>query len=209
MIGKLKGIVDELGENWIIIDVNGVGYNVECASRVLANLPSVGEKVTLSIETHVRETEIRLFGFATPHERDWFRMLQSVQGVGAKVALAMLGTLSITELANAIASGDKKTITRTPGVGPKVATRIVTELKDKVGTLADVGNLADIAGGEGFAPAPEFAAAAAADAVSALMNLGYAQAQASAAISAAASKAGKDAKAEELIRRGLKELAQG
>ncbi len=207
MIGKLKGIVDELGENWVIIDVNGVGYTVECASRVLANLPALGKKVTLSIETHVRETEIRLFGFSTPLERDWFRMLQSVQGVGAKVALAMLGTLSLSELANAIASGDKKSITRTPGVGPKVAMRIVTELKDKVGTLADVSGIADISGETGFAPSPEFAAAA--DAVSALMNLGYAQAQASAAIAAAAQQAGEGAKAEELIRRGLKELAQG
>ncbi len=207
MIGKLKGIVDELGDNWVIIDVNGVGYSVECASRVLANLPSLGETVTLSIETHVRETEIRLFGFSTPHERDWFRMLQSVQGVGAKVALAMLGTLSITELANAIATEDKKTVTRTPGVGPKVATRIITELKDKVGTLVDVGDLAAIAGGDSFAAAPEFAAAA--DAVSALMNLGYAQAQASTAISAAAKKAEEGAKTEELIRLGLKELAKG
>ena len=207
MIGKLKGIVDELGENWVIIDVNGVGYSVECASRVLANLPSIGEQVTLSIETHVRETEIRLFGFSTPLERDWFRMLQSVQGVGAKVALAMLGALSISDLANAIATGDKKTITRTPGVGPKVAARIVTELKDKVGVLADIGNVSDISGGEGFSPAPEFAAAA--DAVSALMNLGYPQSQASAAVSAAAKKAAPEAKTEELIRLGLKELAQG
>ena len=123
MIGKLKGIVDSYGEDNIILDVNGVGYLVHCSARTLAALPAPGEAATLSIETYVREDQIKLFGFASDAEREWFRLLQTVQGVGAKVALAVLGTLKPSELATAIATRDKAMVARTPGVGPKVAAR--------------------------------------------------------------------------------------
>ena len=138
MIGKLKGIVDSYGEDSIILDVNGVGYLVHCSARTLQSLPAPGEPVVLAIETHVREDQIRLFGFSSDVEREWFRLLQTVQGVGTRVALAVLSTLKPAELASAIAMRDKATVARTPGVGPKVAERIVTELKDKAPAYADV-----------------------------------------------------------------------
>ena len=131
MIGKLKGVIDSYGEDFIVLDVQGVGYLVHCSARTLQALPGAGEAATLSIETHVREDQIRLFGFLSDTEREWFRLLQTVQGVGAKVALSVLSTFKPGELASAIAMGDKASIKRTPGVGPKVAERIVIELKDK------------------------------------------------------------------------------
>ena len=138
MIGKLKGIIDSYGEDFIVLDVNGVGYLVQCSARTLQELPGVGQPVTLSIETYVREDQIRLFGFRTDVEREWFRLLQTVQGVGAKVALSVLGTLKPADLASAIAMRDRAMVARTPGVGPKVAERIVTELKDKAPAFADL-----------------------------------------------------------------------
>ncbi len=204
MIGKLKGVVDSYGDDWIILDVQGVGYQVHCSTRTLGSLPSVGEATTLAIETHVRETEIKLFGFAHDFERDWFRLLQNVQGVGAKVALAILGTLSPGELASAIALQDKAMVSRAPGVGPKVAQRIVAELKDKAPALtgADMGTIglqqelgAGAAGG------------AVQDAVSALTNLGYSSQQASVAVGAALKEAGDEAPSATLIRLGLRELS--
>jgi Holliday junction DNA helicase RuvA len=205
MIGKLSGRLDSVSLNTAIVDVGGVGYEVTLGARTIAGLPPVGESVTLAIDTHVREDEIRLYGFATEHERAWFRALQTVQGVGARVALAVLGTLSATDLANAVALQDKAQVARAPGVGPKVAARIVAELKDKMPSLAPA-----IRTGAGPAPVaalPEGLAAR--DAVSALTNLGYAHGEAAAAISAAIGKAGRDARPEELIRLGLKELAHG
>jgi Holliday junction DNA helicase RuvA len=205
MIGKLKGIVDSYGEGYVIIDVNGVGYQVHCSARTLQALPAAGEAATLSIETHVREDQIRLFGFTSDSEREWFRLLQSVQGVGAKVALSVLGTLRPSELGTAIAMRDKASVARTPGVGPKVAERIVTELKDKAPALADIDpNVVHLAGAvdEKRAPKPM------ADAVSALVNLGYGQPQAAAAIAAASRAAGEGADTATLIRHGLKELAR-
>ncbi len=204
MIGKLKGIVDSFGDDWVIIDVQGVGYQVHCSSRTMGSLPQVGEACSLAIETHVRETEIKLFGFQDDNGRDWFRLLQNVQGVGAKVALAILGTLTPGDLASAIALQDKATITRAPGVGPKVGQRIVTELKDKApaltgGSSGTLGLQRDI--GDGVA------SNAVIDAVSALSNLGYSSEQASAAVSAAVSDAGEDADSGTLIRLGLRELA--
>ena len=204
MIGKLTGRLDEVGPSTLILDVNGVGYEVTCAARTLAALPAVGETVTLAIDTHVREDAIRMYGFATEHERAWFRALQTVQGVGAKVALAVLGTLDAADLANAVALQDKNQVARAPGVGPKVASRIVAELKDKMPSLAPA-----IRSGAGLAPVaivPEGASAR--DAVSALTNLGYGHAQAAAAVSLAVGKAGRDARTEDLIRLGLRELAQ-
>ncbi len=201
MIGKLKGVVDSLGEDFVILDVNGVGYVVNCSSRTLSHLPRPGEPATLAIETQVREDAIRLFGFLNEGERDWFRLLQSVQGVGAKVALALLSTLSVDALAAAIAGQDKATIARAPGVGPKLAARIVAELKDKAPDLGGVGAIA--------APAEETPIAAAArDAISALCNLGYGRPQAQAAVNASLAALGPEADASALIRRGLKELAQ-
>lgn len=205
MIGKLKGVIDSYGEDYVILDVHGVGYQVHCASRTMQALPQPGEAATLSIETYVREDQIKLFGFASDVEREWFRLLQTVQGVGAKVSLAVLGTLKPSELATAIATRDKAAVARTPGVGAKVAERIVTELKDKAPSIANVDPAAvHLAGAleDNTAPRPV------ADAVSALVNLGYGQPQAAAAIAAAARNAGEGADTATLIRHGLKELAK-
>jgi holliday junction DNA helicase RuvA len=212
MIGKLKGIVDAIGESHCIIDVNGVGYEVQASARALRNM-ELGQVATLVIDTHVREDAIRLFGFVSEVERSWFRMLQAVQGVGSKVALAVLGTLSSQDLANAIALGDWATVEQTPGVGKKLALRIVAELKDKAPALAVAGlhvpaaiNGAGKGASKGAADSGE--AHAAAEAISALTNLGYNPAQASQAIAIAARDLGTDADTAKLIRRGLKELAR-
>ena len=205
MIGKLKGIIDSYNEDSVILDVNGVGYLVHCSARTLQELPRAGEAVTLSIETHVREDQIRLFGFTSDIEREWFKLLQTVQGVGTKVALAILSTLKPADLATAIAMRDKATITRTPGVGPKVAERVVTELKDKAPALAVVDPAVVRLSGaldDRRAPGPVL------DAVSALINLGYGQPQAAAAIAAAVREAGEGADTARLIRLALKELAK-
>jgi holliday junction DNA helicase RuvA len=205
MIGKLRGIIDTYGEDFVIVDVGGVGYLVHCSARTLQALPSQGEGVTLAIETHVREDQIKLFGFAADIEREWFRLLQTVQGVGTKVALAILGTLKPSDLASAIALRDKAAITRAPGVGAKVAERIVTELKDKAPAYASVDPAVIRLSGavdENRAPKPI------ADAVSALVNLGYGHPQAAAAIAAAARSAGEGAETKQLIRLGLKELGK-
>ena len=205
MIGKLKGIVDSYGEDYVILDVNGVGYLVHCSARTLQELPAMGQGATLSIETYVREDQLRLFGFMSDVEREWFRLLQTVQGVGAKVALSVLGTLKPAELASAIAMRDKAMVARAPGVGPKVAERIVTELKDKAPAYTNVDPaLVRLSGAldDKRAPAPVT------DAVSALVNLGYGQAQAAAAIAAATRHAGEGAEATTLIRLGLRELAK-
>jgi Holliday junction DNA helicase RuvA len=205
MIGKLKGIIDSYGEDHIIVDVNGVGYVVHCSARTLQALPPQGDPVALAIETHVREDQIRLFGFQADLEREWFRLLQTVQGVGTKVALSILSTLRPADLASAIAMRDKATVARSPGVGPKVAERIVTELKDKAPAYTDVDPAVVRLSGavdERRAPAPV------ADAVSALVNLGYGQPQAAAAVAVAARAAGEGADARQLIRLGLKELSR-
>jgi holliday junction DNA helicase RuvA len=205
MIGKLKGIVDSYGEDFVILDVGGVGYHVQCSARTLQELPGSGQPAVLSIETYVREDQIRLFGFTSDVEREWFRLLQTVQGVGARVALSVLGTLKPAELASAIAMRDKAMVARTPGVGPKVAERIVTELKDKAPAYADLDPAVVRLSGqvdERRAPQPV------ADAVSALVDLGYGQPQAAAAIAAAAREAGEATDTARLIRLGLKELAR-
>lgn len=205
MIGKLKGVIDEIAEDHAVIDVHGVGYVAFCSARTLGNLGGAGEAAILFIETYVREDMIRLYGFATQLEREWFRLLQNVQGVGAKVALAVLGTLSPSELANAIALRDIAMVSRAPGVGKKVAERIVTELKNKAPAFA--GEASGTIGlkqelGAGAAPAPV------ADAVSALSNLGYSRDQAANAVAAALKETGEGANSAKLIRLGLKELSQ-
>ncbi len=204
MIGKLKGLVDSFGEDFVILDVNGVGYVVTCSTRTLQKLPRVGEAAALSIETQVREDSIRLFGFESDAERDWFKLLQSVQGVGAKVALAILSILGPSELASAIAMQDKALVSRAPGVGPKLAARIVAELKDKAPAFGAVDLvLARLAGEDEAKTAPS----AVRDAISALCNLGYGRPQAAVAVAASVNALGEDADASALIRRGLKELA--
>jgi Holliday junction DNA helicase RuvA len=205
MIGKLKGVIDSYGEDFIVLDVQGVGYLVHCSTRTLQALPALGEAATLSIETHVREDQIRLFGFLSDAEREWFRLLQTVQGVGAKVALSVLGAFKPGDLASAIAIGDKAAIRQAPGVGPKVAERIVVELKDKAPSYADLDPAVVRLSGalaEKRAPQPVL------DAVSALVNLGYGQPQAAAAIAAASRSAGEGAATAQLIRLGLKELGK-
>ncbi|RYC11659.1 Holliday junction branch migration protein RuvA [Ciceribacter ferrooxidans] len=205
MIGKLKGTIEEIGSDYALIDVHGVCYIAHCSSRTLSKLGSAGEAAVLFIETYVREDQLKLFGFLTALEREWFNLLQSVQGVGTKVALAVLSTLTPSELANAIALQDKTSISRAPGVGPKVAVRIVTELKNKAPAFA--GEAAGTIGlkqelGEGVAPAPV------SDAVSALTNLGYSREQAANAVAAALKTAGEGADSAKLIRLGLKELSR-
>ncbi|MBX8801756.1 MULTISPECIES: Holliday junction branch migration protein RuvA [Pseudochrobactrum] len=205
MIGKLKGVVDEIADDHVILDVHGVGYVAFCSARTLGNLPSQGEAAILLIETYVREDVLRLYGFGTALEREWFRLLQNVQGVGAKVALAVLGTLTPSELANAIALRDIAMVSRAPGVGKKVAERIVTELKNKAPAFAgdagaNIGLKQEI--GEGVA------STAVSDAVSALSNLGYSRDQAANAVASALREAGEDADSAKLIRLGLKELAR-
>ncbi len=202
MIGKLKGQVDSLDEEGLIVDVGGVGYLVAASARTLRALPGLGETVSLFIETQVREDAIRLFGFLTNAERDWFRLLQSVQGVGAKVALGILGALPGDALASAIARQDKAMMARAPGVGPKLAARLVLELKDKAPVLG-AGDF-----GASTAPAASSLPKTAEDAVLALTGLGYARPQASAAVAKAFSALGAEAATAALIRAGLKELAQ-
>ncbi|ABS63730.1 Holliday junction DNA helicase RuvA [Parvibaculum lavamentivorans DS-1] len=205
MIGKLRGIVDSTGEDWAVIDVGGVGYHVTCSSRTLRNLPPAGGAVTLSIETKVSDEAIRLIGFTTDSEREWFRLLLAVQGVGTRVALGVLGTLAPADLARAIALDDKKAVSAAPGVGPKVAARIVTELKDKVPDSMGLSAALEVGvNGE----AVSSVSAPARDAVSALVNLGYPQAQAMGAVAAAAKRLDDAASTEQLIRHGLKELAR-
>ncbi|TVR08761.1 MAG: Holliday junction branch migration protein RuvA [Salinarimonadaceae bacterium] len=204
MIGKLKGVVDTISEDHLILDVHGVGYLVHCSARTLQRLPAPGEAAVLAIETHVREDMIRLYGFRSEAEREWFRLLQSVQGVGAKVALGILTVLEPSEVAQVVATGDKTAIARGPGVGPKLAARIVSELKDKApaSTPIDPG-LARIAETAGTGEP-----SAVADAVSALVNLGYPQMQAAAAVAAGVKSAGEEATTQTLIRLGLRELAR-
>ncbi|MBL8566670.1 MAG: Holliday junction branch migration protein RuvA [Hyphomicrobiaceae bacterium] len=213
MIGKLRGKVDAIGESHCIIDVGGVGYEVQASARALRNM-KLGEEISLTIDTHVREDAIRLYGFSSEVERSWFRTLQNVQGVGAKVALAVLGVLSTADLANAIALGNWAIVEQAPGVGKKLAQRIVIELKDKAPALSLAGLGGKPAAGKGDAaassssPAEASQGLAAAEAISALTNLGYNPSQASQAVAVAMKELGAEADTAKLIRRGLKELAR-
>ncbi|MDX2258043.1 MAG: Holliday junction branch migration protein RuvA [Hyphomicrobiaceae bacterium] len=210
MIGRLHGVVEAVGESVVILDVGGVGYEVQASARTLRHI-EVGARAVLTIDTHVREDAIRLYGFSTEVERTWFRSLQTVQGVGAKVALAVLGVLSPAELGNAIALGNWAAVEQANGVGKKLAQRIVAELKDKAPKLS----IAALGKGEASAGAVSAgviaetpAGRAQAEAISALSNLGYAPLDAARAIAAAAGELGEAAATADLIRRGLKELAR-
>ncbi|HEX8415995.1 MAG TPA: Holliday junction branch migration protein RuvA [Methylobacterium sp.] len=205
MIGKLKGVVDSYGEDFVILDVQGVGYVVHCSARTLQRLPPPGEAADLAIETHMREDMIRLYGFRSDAEREWFRLLQTVQGVGTRVALGVLSVLEPGALATALAMGDRGAIARAPGVGPRLAARLVAELKDKAPAFSPIDPAVIALSGaveDPTAPRPV------ADAISALVNLGYAPVQASAAIAAAMKGAEEGAEAKTLIRLGLRELAR-
>lgn len=206
MIGKLRGKVDAIGESFLIIDVNGVGYEVQASARTLRSL-KIGDEVSLTIDTHVREDAIRLFGFQSELERNWFRTLQTIQGVGAKVALGVLGILAPHDLATAIALGNWAAVEQAPGVGKKLAQRIVAELKDKAPALSVAGLNVPATPASGTAPMP-VAGHAAAEAISALTNLGYNPQQASTAVAAAMQELGDAAETAALIKRGLKELAR-
>ena len=204
MIAKLTGILDSTGPDWLIIDVGGVGYQVYASGRTLSQLPHVGEKLSLKIESLVRNEQTQLFGFAQEVEQNWFRLLLGVQAVGAKVGLAILSTLSGEELHQAILTQDQAIITRADGVGPKLATRIISELKSKVGGFAlglstypieNSESISSIAGGMG-------------EAISALTNLGYRRSEAVEAIAKSNQTLGASASTEDLIRQGLNLLSQ-
>jgi Holliday junction DNA helicase RuvA len=202
MIAKLSGLLDSAGESSAVIDVEGVGYLVFCSGRTLGALPAAGERASLLIETQVSQDHIHLYGFADAAERNWFRLLNTVQGVGAKVALAILSVLEPGELARAIAAQDKVVVARAQGVGPKLAGRIVSELKDKVGAIA-LGPAALMAG----AAAAARLEGAGADAVSALVNLGYRRSDAFGVVAALQHRLGAGAGFDALVKAGLRELS--
>jgi Holliday junction DNA helicase RuvA len=204
MIARLTGKLEPLGEDRAIVDVGGVGYLVFCSGRTLARMPADGSTVQLQIETHVREDHIHLYGFADTGELEWFRLLTTVQGVGAKVALAILTALGPDELLQAVAAADKVAVSRANGVGPKLAARIVLELKDKVGGIALGAAAAIRVAGKPAAPAGGVDA----DAVSALVNLGYGRSEAFGAVARAGGRLGGGAPLGDLIRAGLEELSQ-
>ena len=206
MIAKLSGLLDSIGDDHALVDVGGVGYLVFCSARTLRTLPRVGDATSLFVETHVREDHIHLYGFSETAERDWFRLLQTVQGVGARVALGILSVLTPGQLVQAIAAQDKSPLTKANGVGGRVAERIVNELKGKIGALASDGGSANV---ETFAPAGlPSPGSAADDAISALVNLGYRRVEAFGAVTTAGQRIGPDATVEALITSGLRELAQ-
>lgn len=202
MIARLSGIVELLGEDRVVVDVGGVGYLVFCSGRTMGRLPGDGVPVQLHVETHVREDHIHLYGFIDAAEHEWFRLLTTVQGVGARVALAILSAMGPDDLVRAVASGDKAAVSQANGVGPKLAGRIVSELKDRAGGIAlgPSATMAAIGGQPGDA--------ADADAVSALVNLGYGRSEAFGAVARAGSRLGGGAALADLIRTGLEELSQ-
>ena len=203
MIAQLTGRIDALSDGTCVIDVGGVGYLVQASSRTLAALPASPAAAKVLIETHVREDAIVLYGFADSAERDWFRLLTTVQGVGGRVALAILSALSPRELIGAIAAGDKASLTRAQGVGPRLAVRLLTELKDKTGTMPSTGSSA-----AGVSYTPIAAATPADDALSALVNLGYRRPEAAQTVARVLERLGEAATLDALIRDSLKELAR-
>jgi holliday junction DNA helicase RuvA len=199
MIASLSGVVDQRRGDGVVLDVSGVGYLCFASARTLARVPAVGEPMRLLVETHVREDHIHLYGFADEGERGAFRLLTTVQGVGAKLALAILSVLAPDALTTAIMAQDKASFVRAEGVGPKLAQRIVNELKDKVGGIVL---------GPAALAAPEAVPGVAADAVSALVNLGYSRSDAFSAITQVTKRLGAEARIDALIRAGLQELAR-
>ncbi|MEI6640408.1 MAG: Holliday junction branch migration protein RuvA [Novosphingobium sp.] len=205
MIAKLTGLLDDFGPDWAIIDVNGVGYLVHCSAKTLERLGIRGDKVVVHTELQVSENDQRLIGFASAGERGWFRLLTAVQGVGSKVALAILSALSVEDLQRACASGDAAMVARAQGVGPKLASRIVNELKDKAGGIAPISAGPGAPPIEGLGAVP--AGSVSADAISALQNLGFKPGVASMAVAAAVKELGDDAGLNDLVRVALKRAA--
>jgi len=204
MIGKLTGTIDGINGSHLVLDVGGVGYVVTCSARTLRRLGPAASACTLSIETHVREDAINLYGFADQEEQDWFCLLTTVQGVGAKVALSILSALAPGDLAQVIAAQDKAGLTQADGVGPKLALRLVTELKDKVPAL--IAQPVPLRGVKGGASASDTLTS---DAVSALINLGYRRVEAFGAVAVASRRIDAAAKLDDLIRASLTELSRG
>jgi len=200
MIAQLTGRVDSLSDGTCVIDVGGVGYLVQASSRTLSALPQAPAVAKVLVETHVREDAIVLYGFADSAERDWFRLLTTVQGVGGKVALGILSAMSPRDLIGAIAAGDKASLTRAQGVGPRLAIRLLTELKDKTGAMPTSAS--------GVSYTPIAAATPADDALSALVNLGYRRPEAQQTVARVLDRLGDKATLDALIRDSLKELAQ-
>jgi Holliday junction DNA helicase RuvA len=203
VIAKLAGLIDQVESDAAVIDVNGVGYRAFCSTRTVSRLPPIGAPVRLLIETHVREDHIHLFGFADAAERDWFRLLTTVQGVGARLALSILSAVAPETLELAILAQDKQPLTRAEGVGPRLAARIVNELRDKIGGVA-----ASASSAAAMPKEPLTSAGPTADAIAALENLGVARSEAFGAIAAAAQRLGGGAAADVLIKAGLEELAR-
>ncbi len=203
MIAKLTGILDDTGPDWAVIDVGGVGYLVQCSAKTLAHLGIRGDAVVVHTEMQVSETDQRLIGFTSAGERAWFRLLTAVQGVGSKVALAILSALAIEELQRACAHGDAAMVARANGVGPKLASRIVNELKDKAGGLAGYASAVGLGGDGAYVPP----GSASADAISALQNLGFKPLVASTAVAKAVEELGEDAGLNDLVRVALKRAA--
>ena len=201
MIAKLAGTLDQVAAEGVVIDVGGVGYLAFCSARTIGLLPPPGRAARLLIETHVREDHIHLYGFIDAAERDWFRLLTTVQGVGARLALAILSTAAPDALTLAIVAQDKAVLMQADGVGPRLATRILNELRDKVSGLP-------IAAATAAMPTAMSEGGAATDAVSALVNLGYRRAEAFGAVADAARRLGAEAAVDALIKAGLQELAR-
>jgi holliday junction DNA helicase RuvA len=199
VIAQLTGRVEAVEEGRCIIDVNGVGYLVQASVRTLAALPAPPAAARLLVETHVREDAILLYGFADPAERDWFRLLTTVQGVGGRVALSILSALAPRDLVSAIAAGDRASLTRAPGVGARLAARLLTELRDKAGAMPSV---------SGFAAPRRSPPGVTEDAISALINLGYRRPEAQPAVTRTLERLGDAAPLHAVIRDSLKELAQ-
>ena len=202
MIAKLTGLLDSIGDGWVVVETGGVGYLVYCSARTLRAVGTPGSTISMLIDTHVREDHIHLYGFPSPEERTWFRLLQTVQGVGARMALGVLDTLSADALVEAILAQDAVALTQANGVGPKLGKRLVSELKDKISDLAPA-SFASTTSTQGAADND-----ATVDAVSALVNLGYRRVEAFGAVSRARQSLGTSAEVGALIREGLKELAQ-
>ncbi|MFL2770291.1 MAG: Holliday junction branch migration protein RuvA [Rhodospirillaceae bacterium] len=205
MIAKLTGLVDNIGEDWVVLDVGGVGYMLFCSSRTLTSIPQLGEAMSLFVETHVREDHIHLYGFATSSERNAFQLVNRVQGVGTKVALAILSAMSPEQLSNAVAAEDKVPFTSASGVGPKLAARLVTELKGKVDGVA--GGIEFLARATGEIKGTDNSLALTEDAISALVNLGYGRADAFGAVSSVVRAENGTNTLDHLIRDALKELS--
>jgi Holliday junction DNA helicase RuvA len=200
MIAQLTGLVDALEDGRCVVDVAGVGYLVHASSRTLAALPRPPELAKLLVETHVREDAIQLFGFAETSERDWFRLLTTVQGVGPRVALSILSALAPRDLIGAIAGRDQASLTRAPGVGARLAARLLTELKDKVGAMPS-------SPGAAITIPPLQPKGTQGDALSALVNLGYRRPEAQATVARVVERLGDTASLDAIIRESLKELA--